>query len=48
MHMSAFMGDLPLLNSAWYDAFHVHVTLLDVSLHRGLHTLAVPGENFSR
>ena len=48
MHMSTFMSDLALLNGAWYDEFDVHATLLDVSLHRESHILAVPGENFPR
>ena len=48
MHMSIFISDIALSNSSWYDAFHVQVTLLDVSLHRGSHMSVVPGENFPR
>ena len=46
--MPTFMSSFALLDSAWYDAFHAYVTLLDVSLHSGSHTLVVPGENFPR
>ena len=46
--MSDFISSFALLNSSWYNAFHIHITLQDVTLHRGSHTAAVPGENFPR
>ena len=48
MHISALISDFALLNSCWYDAFHVHMAYLDVSFLSGLHASDVPGENLFR
>ena len=43
MHTFALISDIALSNSCWYDAFHVHVVLLDVSFLSGLYTSNVSG-----
>ena len=48
MHTSTLISDFVFANSCWYDAFQVHVILLDVSFQSGSHTSAVPGENLPR
>ena len=45
MQALAFMSNLALSQIAWYNAFHIQTTLLDVSLQRGLYTTTVLGEN---
>ena len=48
MHMSALIYDFAFSNVCWYEAFQVHVVLLDVSFCSGAHTSVIPGEHFPR
>ena len=44
----AFMNNFALSYIAWYDTFQVNPALLDVNFQRGLHTVAMLGENFPK